>query len=158
MVIPDPNTFGGGGAITITRPLTEAVVPPAPVVQEVVDVPQEGVLAGRGLGVLDMARSIRAGRPHVATGRIGYHVLDTLLSIEEAALSTAVRAGGEHGRRGGLARGRLRPAGRDAVARGACSARARQTLTSALSVSGESTCSIASMLAPSTAAFWAAAD
>jgi predicted dehydrogenase len=82
MVIPDPNTFGG--VITITRPLKEAVVPPAPVVQEVIDVPQEGVLVGRGLGVLDMARSIRAGRPHIATGRFGYHVLDTLLSIEES--------------------------------------------------------------------------
>lgn len=85
LVIPDPNTFGG--AITITRPLKEAVVPPAPVVQEVLDVPQEGVLAGRGLGLLDMARSIRAGRPHVATGRFGYHVLDTLLSIEESVES-----------------------------------------------------------------------
>jgi len=85
MVIPDPNTFGG--TITITRPLREAVVPPAPVVQETVDVPQEGVLVGRGLGLLEMARSIRAGRPHIATGRFGYHVLDTLLSVEEAALS-----------------------------------------------------------------------
>ena len=84
MVIPDPNTFGG--AITITRPLSEAVVPPAPVVQEIVDVPQEGVLAGRGLGLLDMARSIRADRPHIATGRFGYHVLDTLLLLKEAAL------------------------------------------------------------------------
>jgi predicted dehydrogenase len=82
MVIPDPNTFGG--AITITRPLGEMFVPPAPVVQEVVDVPQEGVLTGRGVGLLDMARSIRAGREHVATGRFGYHVLDTLLSIEES--------------------------------------------------------------------------
>lgn len=82
LVIPDPNTFGG--AITITRPLREMIVPPAPVVQEIVDVPQDGVLAGRGLGVLDMARSIRAGHPHVATGRFGYHVLDTLLSIEES--------------------------------------------------------------------------
>jgi predicted dehydrogenase len=85
MVIPDPNTFGG--AITITRPLSEAVVPPAPVVQETVDVPQEGVLVGRGLGLLEMVRSIRAGRPHIATGRFGYHVLDTLLSIEEAVES-----------------------------------------------------------------------
>jgi predicted dehydrogenase len=83
LVIPDPNTFGGD--IRITRPLKEAVVPPAPVLQDVVDVPQEGVLVGRGLGVLDMARSIRAGRPHVATGRFGYHVLDTLLAIEESA-------------------------------------------------------------------------
>ncbi|MEU1973054.1 Gfo/Idh/MocA family oxidoreductase [Microbacterium sp. NPDC019599] len=87
IVIPDPNTFGG--PITITRPLAEAVVPPAPVVQEKLDVAQEGVLVGRGLGVLDMARSIRAGRPHVATGRIGYHVLDTLLAVEESVAAGA---------------------------------------------------------------------
>ncbi|MCH6231944.1 Gfo/Idh/MocA family oxidoreductase [Microbacterium sp. CFH 31415] len=87
LVIPDPNTFGG--PITITRPLAEMIVPPAPVVQEVVEVEQEGVLAGRGVGLLDMVRSIRAGRPHVATGRFGYHVLDTLLSIEESVESGA---------------------------------------------------------------------
>lgn len=55
--------------------------------QDVVDVEQEGVLSGRGVGLLDMARSIAAGRAHVATGEFGYHVLDTLLSIEEAAES-----------------------------------------------------------------------
>ena len=87
LVIPDPNTFGG--PITITRPLREMVVPPAPVVQEVVDVPQEGVIAGRGVGLLDMARAIREGRRHVATGEFGYHVLDTLLSIEESAAARA---------------------------------------------------------------------
>ncbi|WP_127820050.1 Gfo/Idh/MocA family protein [Microbacterium sp. CPCC 204701] len=81
LVIPDPNTFGGD--ITITRPLTDVSVRE----QEVIQVPQEGVLAGRGLGLLDMARAIREGRPHVATGEFGYHVLDTLLSIEEAAQS-----------------------------------------------------------------------
>ncbi|WP_404434575.1 Gfo/Idh/MocA family oxidoreductase [Microbacterium lacus] len=85
LVIPDPNTFGG--AVTIIRPLTEAVTPPAPVVHKTVDVPQEGVLVGRGLGLLDMGRAIRAGRPHVATGRFGYHVLDTLLSIEDSVES-----------------------------------------------------------------------
>ena len=85
LLIPDPNTFGGD--LLITRPLTRAVVPPEPLVQDTVDVPQEGVVVGRGLGVLDMARSIRANRPHVATGRFGYHVLDTLLSIEESAES-----------------------------------------------------------------------
>ncbi|MFC4138032.1 MULTISPECIES: Gfo/Idh/MocA family protein [unclassified Microbacterium] len=79
MVIPDPNTFGG--EITITRPLTD----PRVIEQEIVQMPLEGAVTGRGLGVLDMARSIRAGRPHVATGEFGYHVLDTLLSIEEAA-------------------------------------------------------------------------
>lgn len=85
LVIPDPNTFGG--PITITRPLTEIVLPPNPVVQEIVEVPQEGVLVGRGLGLLDMVRAIREGRPHVASGELGYHVLDTLLSIEESAAS-----------------------------------------------------------------------
>jgi len=83
IVIPDPNTFGDG-KITITRRLTEEVVPPARVMQKIVEVPQEGILVGRGLGLLDMGRAIREGRPHVATGRFGYHVLDTLLSIEEA--------------------------------------------------------------------------
>lgn len=89
LAIPDPNTFGG--AITITRKLAEMVVPPAPIVQDVLDVPQEGVLTGRGLGVLDMARAIRDDRPHVATGRFGYHVLDTLLAIEEAAEARSFR-------------------------------------------------------------------
>jgi predicted dehydrogenase len=85
IVIPDPNTFGG--PITITRPLTRMFIPPEPIEQDVVEVAQEGVLSGRGLGLLDMARSIAAGRPHVATGEFGYHVLDTLLAIEEAAES-----------------------------------------------------------------------
>lgn len=62
-------------------------VPPEPIEQEIVEIAQEGVLSGRGAGLLDMARSIAAGRPHVATGEFGYHVLDTLLSIEEAAES-----------------------------------------------------------------------
>jgi predicted dehydrogenase len=82
LVIPDPNTFGG--EITITRPLR---LGQEPVAQEVADVAQEGVLAGRGVGLLDMARSIAAGRAHVATGEFGFHVLDTLMSIEEAAES-----------------------------------------------------------------------
>lgn len=82
IVIPDPNTFGG--AISITRPLR---LGQELVDQEIIDVVQEGVLSGRGVGLLDMARSIAAGRAHVATGEFGYHVLDTLLSIEEAAES-----------------------------------------------------------------------
>lgn len=88
LVIPDPNTFGG--AISITRPLTRMFIPPEPIEQEIVPVDQEGVLSGRGLGLLDMVRSVRDGRPHVATGEFGYHVLDTLLSIEEAAESRTI--------------------------------------------------------------------
>jgi predicted dehydrogenase len=82
LVLPDPNTFGG--AITITRALAEVVVPPAPVIQQVDEIALEGVMAGRGLGLLDMARAIRENRPHVASGELGFHVLDTLLSIEES--------------------------------------------------------------------------
>ena len=44
-----------------------------------------GPEAGRGLGVLDMARHIRAGGLHIATGELGLHVLDTLIAVEESA-------------------------------------------------------------------------
>src|SRR5699024_7094427 len=36
-------------------------------------------------GLLDMVRAIHEGRPHVATGEVGYHVLDIMLSAEESA-------------------------------------------------------------------------
>ncbi len=35
--------------------------------------------------LLDMVRAIAAGRPHVASGELGHHVLDVLLSAEESA-------------------------------------------------------------------------
>ncbi|MFG6490790.1 Gfo/Idh/MocA family protein [Microbacterium sp. P03] len=87
LVIPDPNTFGG--RIAFVRPLEKIEVPPATNVQEWIEVEQDGVTVGRGLGLLDMARAIREGRPHVASGELGYHVLDTLLSIEESVVSGA---------------------------------------------------------------------
>ena len=48
------------------------------------DRPVTGVLAGRGIGVLDMARSIRTGSRPLASGELAYHVLDTLMAIDEA--------------------------------------------------------------------------
>ena len=39
---------------------------------------------GRGLGVLDMARAVRGGGAHIATGEVGYHVLDTMVAVEES--------------------------------------------------------------------------
>lgn len=81
IVVPDPNTFGG--RIALVRPLTE--ITGFPVEQEWVELEQEGVLVGRGLGVLDLARALREGRPHVASGELGYHVLDTMAAIEESA-------------------------------------------------------------------------
>lgn len=39
---------------------------------------------GRGVGVLEMARAIRAGREPVASGELAYHVLDAMLAVEES--------------------------------------------------------------------------
>jgi len=39
----------------------------------------------RGLGVADMAQAIRSGRPHRASGRLAYHVLDVMHAFHEAS-------------------------------------------------------------------------
>lgn len=85
IVLPDPNTFSG--RVAIVRPLKELAG--FPIEQEWLEVEEEGVVSGRGLGVLDMARAIRAGVPHLATGELGYHVLDALVAIEESAATGA---------------------------------------------------------------------
>jgi predicted dehydrogenase len=79
LVVPDPNYFDG--EVRITRAPTYARLQQDPVWEAVAAI---GVSAGRGLGVLDMARAIRSGQPHIATGDVVYHVLDVLISIEEA--------------------------------------------------------------------------
>ena len=86
IVLPDPNMFTGRTAIT--RPFSHRGSDPSTAAvaeQPWTDVPEEGVVVGRGLGVLDMARAIRTGRPHRATGELGYHVLDTMVSAQESA-------------------------------------------------------------------------
>jgi predicted dehydrogenase len=84
IVLPDPNTFSG--RIAMVRPLTTLTVP---IEQDWVEVAEEGTVVGRGLGVLDLARAIRENRPHLASGELGYHILDTLASIEESAATGA---------------------------------------------------------------------
>lgn len=82
IVLPDPNRFDG--PTRYVKPLgvfrdgmkTE---------QEWIDVEQEGTVVGRGLGVLDMVRAIAENRTHVATGELGFHVLDVLLSAQDSA-------------------------------------------------------------------------
>ncbi len=82
LLIPDPNMFTG--RIAVVRPL--GVITDADRgEQEWIDVPQEGVVTGRGLGLLDMVRAIAEDRPHVASGALGHHVLDVMLSAEESA-------------------------------------------------------------------------
>lgn len=82
IVLPDPNRFEGRAAYV--KPLgvfrdgmkTE---------QEWIEVEQQGTVVGRGLGVLDMVRAVAENRPHVATGELGFHVLDVLLSAQDSA-------------------------------------------------------------------------
>lgn len=84
LVIPDPNLFEGRNAYV--RPLG-VLRDGMEITQSWTEIPQEGVLAGRGLGVLEMARAIAEQRPHVASGELAYHVLDVLLSTEESITS-----------------------------------------------------------------------
>jgi predicted dehydrogenase len=72
--VPDPNGFGG--TVQLWRPDTKWQ-----------DVPlSHGYTTNsRGLGLADMAQAIRTSRPHRANGHLGFHVLDSMHAILEAA-------------------------------------------------------------------------
>lgn len=77
MAVPDPNRFDGEVRIhRLGGDGWEAVKP-------------AGTSAGRGLGVLDMARALRAGQPHRASGQMALHVLDVMVAIERSISSAA---------------------------------------------------------------------
>ncbi|MDJ0334941.1 Gfo/Idh/MocA family oxidoreductase [Salinibacterium sp. G-O1] len=78
ILLPDPNMFTGRSSLI--RPLSSTDS-----TQEWIELAEEGAVVGRGLGALDMARAIRGGTSHRATGELGYHVLDTMLAAEESA-------------------------------------------------------------------------
>lgn len=82
IVLPDPNAFAG--RIASVKPLG-VIRDGMSFEQDWIDIPMRGTEVGRGLGVLDMARAIAADRPHVATGELGSHVLDVMLSAQESA-------------------------------------------------------------------------
>ena len=48
-----------------------------------------GAADGRGLGVLDLARGLRSGAPHRASGEIALHVLEILEAIDRSARTGA---------------------------------------------------------------------
>ena len=85
--IPDPNTFGG--EVRLTRAPVDSGEPLNVAPQKWETLPPVGVEAGRGLGVLDMARAIREGVPHIATGELAYHVLEVLTSLETSVSSAS---------------------------------------------------------------------
>ena len=78
--LPDPNTFGG--PVWLWRSDENAWT----------EVPLTHPYTGnsRGLGLADMARALRSGRPHRASGELGMHVLEVI----HAFLDSSER--GEH--------------------------------------------------------------
>ncbi len=76
LALPDPNTFHGEvrrHGLNGSGWETVASIPDAP---------------GRGTGVLDLARAIRSGSPHRATGELAHHVVDVMASVIESADSS----------------------------------------------------------------------
>lgn len=86
IVLPDPNAFTG--RIAYVKPLG-VIRDGMSFQQEWIEIEHDDVEVGRGLGALDMVRAIAEGRPHVASGELGFHVLDVLLSAQEAAATGA---------------------------------------------------------------------
>ena len=77
MTLPDPNNFDGATTVWHSGGNAPEILEP------------EGEAFGRGTGVVELARAIRAGEPERASGRLASHVLDILLGISEAAESGA---------------------------------------------------------------------
>lgn len=78
--LPDPNTFEGP---LLVRGPNDA---------DWRELPVTGTTAGRGIGVLDLARSIRAGTPHRASGELAHHVLELMSAITESGERSEFRA------------------------------------------------------------------
>jgi predicted dehydrogenase len=67
--LPDPNAFDGDVRVRATGRDDWETVPAA------------GATAGRGLGVLDLARALRTGTAHRASGELALHVLDVMEAV-----------------------------------------------------------------------------
>jgi predicted dehydrogenase len=80
LAVPDPNRFDGDLRLLRAGETEWTVIPSA------------GAAAGRGTGVVDMARAIRRGEPHRASGEMALHVLEMMTAIERSAARSAVEA------------------------------------------------------------------
>ena len=76
MSVPDPNRFDG--EVKVWRRETNEWETAEPVGRDDIE---------RGVGVADMARSIRANAPHRASGQLAYHVLDAMEAFGDSAES-----------------------------------------------------------------------
>jgi predicted dehydrogenase len=79
MMLPDPNGFGGD--VLVWRPERPEWVR-QPLTHLYTD-------QWRGVGVADMARALRTGRPHRASGALAYHVLDVMHAFHDASRTGA---------------------------------------------------------------------
>jgi predicted dehydrogenase len=70
MAVPDPNRFDGDIKIHGRGHGDWETIPAA------------GASAGRGLGVLDLARRLRAGEPPRASGELAEHVLEVMVAVQ----------------------------------------------------------------------------
>lgn len=79
--IPDPNTFNGD--VALYRPGSkEPTIMPA----------THSLERGRGTGVADLAyAALRKGRPHRASGKLAYHVVEAMEAFDRAAAGRAVK-------------------------------------------------------------------
>ena len=73
--VPDPNTFGGP---VLLRRMNEAEWHEMPLTHGYTD-------NSRGIGLADMAYSIRTGTPHRASETLAFHVLDIMQALHESA-------------------------------------------------------------------------
>ncbi len=80
--VPDPNKFGG--TVKITPTVGREGIDAEPVWTEIAG---EEERFGRGAGVVDMARRIRNGGTPIASGAVGFHVLDVMASMAESMRS-----------------------------------------------------------------------
>ncbi|TIH36646.1 Gfo/Idh/MocA family protein [Subtercola vilae] len=73
LVFPDPNRFVGDSVLYDAAHPLGSVLPAA------------GHEASRGTGIAELAEAIRDDRPARASGELGFHVLDVLLSIQHSS-------------------------------------------------------------------------
>ena len=75
MEVPDPNGFGG--------PVRVAAAD----AEDWEDAPLAFPPNARTIGAVDMARAIRSGRPHRASGELAYHVLEVMTAFDKSSQS-----------------------------------------------------------------------
>jgi predicted dehydrogenase len=85
--IPDPNRFTG--PLKIARLPEDLRWRPLWEIEWTEHKDMAAELRLRGLGILDMARSIDRGQPHIASAEVGMHVVDILVAVAESAESGA---------------------------------------------------------------------